>query len=93
MPDFGEEAPPSWGKLWRGDESGNEAGEEVRTATGAYSEFYTAVSQCVGGNGEPPVDPRSAALVIQALDAARESGARGAGKKSSRPATVFPLAT
>lgn len=80
-PGFGEEAPSSWGKLWSGDGSGGDAAEEVATATGCYHDFYTAVKRCVEGDGEPPVDPYSAALVIRVLDAARESAASGAKEK------------
>ena len=71
---WGQEPPERWGRLLRGDEDG----ERVPSAPGAWPRFYAALEHALREGAPPPVDPRDAVTGLEVLDAARRSAATGA---------------
>src|SRR5262245_25812740 len=69
-PEFGEDIPAQWGVL--------SAGTEVRaieTEKGNYLRFYELTVPWLREGGPPPVDPDDAVVVLEVIEAARQSAA------------------
>jgi scyllo-inositol 2-dehydrogenase (NADP+) len=49
----------------------------VRTAQGAYLEFYSRVAQSIAGKGAPPVDPRDALQGVRLIELAEKAAETG----------------
>jgi predicted dehydrogenase len=73
-PDFGDEPPERWGRLYASDGSV----EKVATMRGDYSRFYELLRDAVEGRGERPVDPLDSLRGLRVLDAAERSARSGA---------------
>jgi scyllo-inositol 2-dehydrogenase (NADP+) len=69
---WGEEPPECWGELGAGEEA-----SPVRTEAGRYHEFYRGVLAALRGDSSPPVDPADAVVVLEVIEAARESAGSG----------------
>jgi scyllo-inositol 2-dehydrogenase (NADP+) len=71
-PGWGTEPPQRWGRLIRGEETA-----PVPSESGRWPVFYEGVAAALREGSPPPVDPREAVLVLEVLEAARRSAARG----------------
>ncbi|GAA5059745.1 putative dehydrogenase [Thermocatellispora tengchongensis] len=69
-PGFGEEPEERWGTLGADGDT-----LPIRTAPGAYLDFYTGVAAALRDGGPPPVDPADAIAALRVLEAARRSAA------------------
>jgi predicted dehydrogenase len=71
-PGWGEEPPAQWGLL---GEDGT--AQPIRTEPGCYLAFYDAVAGAVASGTPAPVDPDDARAVLEIVEAAQASAARG----------------
>ena len=69
---WGTEDPGQWGLLGTG-----EALEPVETERGDYGAFYAGVVAALRDGGRPPVPAREAVMVLEIIEAARESAGSG----------------
>ena len=69
---WGEEPPEAWGELGAGEER-----QRVPTEAGAYQRFYAGVAAALRTGAPPPVDPADAVAVLEVIEAAQRSAARG----------------
>lgn len=79
-PSYGIEPETAWPRLVRGDDV-----EPVRPERGAWDRFYPAVAVALRGGGPMPVDPHDAVAVLEVIEAARRSAARGTVETLAAP--------
>jgi predicted dehydrogenase len=77
-PDWGEEAPDSWGHIIAGTDR-----RAVPTRAGSYQLFYASMASLLLDGTPPPVDIADAILTAEIIEAAA---------LSSRTGTVAPFA-
>ncbi len=69
-PGWGEEPEERWGWFGAGDDL-----RRVPTEPGAYQRFYEGIVAALRDGAPPPVDPAEAVAGLEAIEAARRSGA------------------
>ena len=70
---WGMEPEHTWGRLYRG----NNTGAPVRSERGRWDTYYPSFAAAVRGEGPVPVDPEDAVRTMTVLDAARHSARTG----------------
>lgn len=72
QPGWSDDPEQRWGRLGTEDEA-----EPIRTAPGAYAEFYSRLVDALRQRGPVPVDPGDAVVALTVIEAARQSAEDG----------------
>lgn len=72
QPGWGEEPESAWGTIGVLDDV-----RRVKSESGAYESFYSAVAGALRGEGPLPVDPASAVYALEVIEAAFRSAGSG----------------